>query len=250
MKVLLYDVESSPNLGYCFGKWEQNIIEFAEERQIISVAWRWLGEKEVHVLSLTDFPGYKRDPKNNKALIRRLHALISKADVVVGHNVSGFDDKMVNTDIIKHGFTPPPPHKTIDTLKIARRYFRFNSNKLGDLGEFLKLGKKVKHWGFELWRRCGEGDPKAWALMRRYNAGDVILLEKIYLKFRPWVQNLHPNMNISDGHVGCPTCRGVHFKFRGRNYTKNGWTQRYQCLKKGCGRSVTGRKIRGVLHYF
>jgi hypothetical protein len=33
-------------------------------------------------------------------------------------------------------------------------------------------------------------DPKAWALMGRYNRQDVKLLEKLYVALLPWIQNL------------------------------------------------------------
>ena len=42
---------------------------------------------------------------------------------------------------------PPSPYKTIDTLKIARKYFGFNSSKLDDLGRVLGAGEKVRHGG-------------------------------------------------------------------------------------------------------
>ena len=236
MKVLLYDVESTPNLAHVWGKYEQNVLgDFVKERQIISVAWKWLGKSEVHVLTLPMFKSYKRNPEDNRELIEAFYKVISDADIAIGHNIDDFDDKMFNTEAIKHGLTPPQPHKTVDTLKVARRYFRFNSNKLDDLGKFLKLGKKLKHWGFELWVRCMKGDPKAWSLMARYNKKDVVLLEKVYLRLRPWMVN-HPDMNLIDGHIGCPYCRGTHLRKGGWNYAKGGNSRRYQCLAKGCGK--------------
>src|ERR1017187_4133103 len=84
-KILLYDIESSPNIGYTWGKWEQNVIEFVEERQGICFSWKWLGDKETHFLGLPDFPGYKKDPRNNRALIIRLHELFEEAEIIIGH---------------------------------------------------------------------------------------------------------------------------------------------------------------------
>lgn len=235
VKTLLFDVETSPNIGYTWGVWEQDVIEVIKPRQIICFSWKWLGEKKTNVLSLPDFPGYKRDRDNNKALVSELHKVISKANIIVGHNIDGFDDRRANTDFIKHGHTPPPPHKTVDTLKVARSKFNFNSNKLNDLGAFLKLGQKVKHSGFELWKGCMNGDAKAWALMRKYNKGDVNLLERVYLKVRPWITN-HPAIKPreeSNKNPPCPLCHERKLESRGYNISRKGKTPRAQC--KACG---------------
>lgn len=239
-KILLYDLECSPNIVYTWGVWEQNVIKIIEPRQIISFAWKWLGEKKVHVLALPDFPGYAKNRKNNYLLIAALHRLISKADIAVGHNIDGFDDKRANTDFIKHQFQPPPPHKTVDTLKIAKRYFQFNRNSLGELGVFLDLGEKVKHWGFELWQRCLDGDPKAWILMKKYNKGDVGLLERIYYKLRPWILN-HPAVS-KRGDVECPHCRSKNLQSRGVRITRQGEVPRYQC--RNCGAWAAGMLVK------
>lgn len=239
-RILLFDVETSPNIGYTWGKWEQNVIEFIKERQIICFSWKWLGQRKTYVKALPDFPGYKRDRDNNKALIAALHKEISKADIVVGHNIDGFDDKRANTDFIKHGFPPPPPHKTVDTLKVARSKFQFNSNKLNDLGAFLKVGQKVKHSGFELWRQCMAGNPTAWRLMKKYNAGDVDLLERVYLKERPWMTN-HPAMKQRGDNV-CPKCDSHNLISGGWLINRSGKKPRYQC--KDCGSWSSGVLIK------
>jgi hypothetical protein len=244
LRVLLYDIESGPNLAWIWGKYEQNALgDFVKERQIISVAWKWLGEKEVHVLALPTLKSYRRDPENNKALIKCLHGLFRKADVTVGHNVNAFDDKMVNTEFAHHGFGPPPPHRTVDTLKIARRYFRFNSNKLGDLGAKFGFGKKVDTGGFKLWEGCLRGDRTSWELMKKYNKRDVVLLEKVYKFLRPWVDN-HPDMNMKDLHVGCSVCRSTNLKPRGWSVAKGAVRKRrFQC--GDCGKWLTGVKVGG-----
>lgn len=239
--VLLIDVESTPNKAYVWGRYEQDVIgDFISERQVISFAWKWLGEKEINVLSLPMFPGYKKNPECNKALVHRLHELVSRATVVIGHNVDEFDDKMANTEFVLHGLRPPPPHKTIDTLKIAKRAFRFNSNKLDALGARLGLGRKVEHGGFKLWVGCMNGDPVSWRLMEKYNKQDVALLEKVYLKLRPWVKS-HPNLNVLDSHVGCPKCKGTNLTRRGWSLSGNMKRRKYEC--KDCGGWSSGKFI-------
>lgn len=240
-KILFIDVESTPNLAYVWGKYEQDVVgDFVRERQIISFAWKWLGEKEIHVLSLPKLEEYEKSPGTNRTLVQRLHELISRAQIVIAHNVDEFDDKMANTDFIIHGLPPPPPHKTIDTLKVARSVFHFNSNKLDALGARLGLGRKVEHGGFKLWVGCMNGDAASWRLMEKYNKQDVALLEKVYFKFRPWIRN-HPNVNALDEHIGCPRCKGENMERRGWRMTLNGKQRRYQC--RDCGGWAKGRSV-------
>ena len=240
MRVLLYDIETSPILGYSWGRFEVNLVHVIEESRIISVAWKWLGDKEIHCLALPSFPGYKKDPKNNKQLVQALHKLISKADIAVGHNVDNFDDKTSNAAFIEHNLIPPPPHKTIDTLKVARSRFRFSSNKLDELGIRLKVGRKVETGGFSLWKGCMDGSMRAWARMKKYNMGDVSLLERVYLKLRPWMKN-HPDMNARDRHTGCPVCRSTNLAKNGLMATHRGVKQRYLC--RDCGKSCITKMI-------
>ncbi len=239
-KILIYDIETSPNIGYTWGTWEQNVIELIQQRQMISVAWKWLGEKEVYVKALCDFPGYKKNKNDNTALVKFFHKIICEADISIAHNGISFDDKRVNTDFIRCGLEPPPPRKSIDTLRVARAHFDFNSNRLNDLGQFLGVGKKVRHSGFSLWKGCLEGDPKSWDLMKRYNKGDITLLEKVYLKLRPWMPR-HPNLSHYTGLWGCPVCQSKDFKPKGWRYLATGRKQRYKCDK--CSHKFVGRII-------
>jgi len=244
-RILLYDLETSPNIVYTWGVYEQDAIKVIRRRQIISFAWKWLGEKEVKVCGLPDFKTYKRDRTNNRELIRKLHGLFNEADVTVAHNVKRFDDKRAFTDMVRLGFAPTQPHRQIDTLEFARMKFDFNSNKLDDLGAELGLGRKVKHPGFEMWEGCLNGDPASWALMKKYNVQDVVLLERVYLKLRPWMKN-HPVMTLTDRSVfACPVCGGTRLQARGWRVSNAGRRRQYQC--QACGKWSAASVVRGVL---
>lgn len=231
-KILLYDTETSPNIIAAWGVFEQDALEVIKPRQIIVFSWKWLGDKgSPQVLALPSFPGYGRDKDCNRELIKRLHGLFEQADIVVGHNARKFDDKRANTDFIKHGLPPPPPHKVVDTLEVARKYFGFNRNSLKALAEELKCGAKLETGGYSLWKRCADGDMSAWRKMMKYCQGDVSVLEKIYIKLRPWMNN-HPALKVrEDGNRNppCPMCHKRRLQSRGAHITRKGRTPRVQC---------------------
>lgn len=239
-KILLFDIETAPNLGFTWGKWEQNVIEFKEDWYMLTFAAKWLGSNKVIIKGLPDFPTYKKDRKNDRELVKSLWDLIDEADVIIAHNGDEFDVKKMNVRFMENGLKPPTPYQTIDTKKVAKKYFRWDSNKLDDLGQYLKLGRKMDTGGFELWQGCMNGDMKAWRKMLQYNKQDVILLEKVYLKLRPWMTN-HPNVNILSGTEGCPGCGSKELQRRGIRVTRTSQFQRYQC--QSCGMWCSGGRI-------
>lgn len=236
-KILVYDLETSPNIAYCWGKYDQTIPAFIKESHLMCVSYKWLGEKTTHVKALCDYKGYKggiMEGGDDKALVEDLWHLFDQADIVVAHNGVKFDQKVARTKFIMAGLAPPEPYKHIDTLQHARRLFKFNSNKLDDLGQVLGLGRKVSHEGMGLWIKCMEGDKSAWKRMKAYAKQDVVLLEKVYYELRPWITT-GPNVAMyeQDPMHRCPRCSSTNLQKRGFARTNSATYQQYWC--KDCG---------------
>ena len=228
-RIAFIDIETAPNLGYTWGKYEQNVIAFEQEWFLLSFAVMWDGEDTAKTYKLPDFPGYDENRSNDAQLAAKLWAVLDEADLVVAHNGDRFDIKKANARFLAHGMTPPSPFKTVDTLKLARRHFALTSNKLDDVARALGLGRKAETGGFQLWRDCMAGDRKAWAKMARYNSQDVLLLAKVYERLRPW-HPTHPN--IEQGT--CPACGSDHLMSRGVAFNGDKRVRRFQCY--GCGK--------------
>lgn len=223
-KVLLFDIETAPNLAYVWGKYEQDVIAFKSEWYILSVAYKWLGEKEIYCVTA--------DSTNDKKVVKKLHELFNQADVVIAHNGDAFDIKKARARFIYHGLQPPSQFASVDTYKIAKNHFNFNSNKLNDLAQYLKLGQKVKHTGFDLWLGCMQNNKASWALLKKYNKQDVVLLEKVYNKLLPWVER-HPNMALLQERKGCPKCGSESVIRDGVRANSSSLQQQWKC--KSCG---------------
>lgn len=228
-KILLYDIETFANLAYVWGKYEQDVIAYKKEWYMLTFAYKWLGESTTHVLSLPDFKTWKKDKQDDVELVTALWNLFNEADVVIAHNGNSFDQKKANARFIAHKLPPPTPYKQIDTKLVAKRYFNFNSNKLDDLGNYFGLGRKINTGGFELWLGCASGDMKSWKKMCDYNKQDVVLLEKVYLKMLPWMDN-HPNLALLTGEIhACPNCSSKKIVKRGVSMSRVSKYQRWQC---------------------
>lgn len=235
-RILLFDIETSPSTGMYFERWrEGNILTTTQDWYMLCFAYKWLGEKQVQAVSPKHFNVKKPD---DWEVIEKLWLLFNEADYVIAHNGDQFDVKKAHARFAIHGLPPPSPFISIDTKKIAKKYFAFESNKLDELGRQLGLGRKEKTGGFDLWLECMQGNKAAWERMIKYNKKDVILLEQVYLKLRGW-HSSHPNISFLSRKQGaCPNCQSEKYKRDGLRYTRGGASVRYECLD--CGRHYTG----------
>lgn len=249
MKVLLFDIETSPEIGAYFDRYrENNIIWTDQSWYMMSFSYKWLGQKTTYVKGLPDYPSYEKEPTNDLHLVSELWELFNEADIIIGHNGDRFDIRKTNARFISHGLLPPSPSKTIDTLKVAKKYYKFESNRLDAIGEQLGLGRKLQTGGYQLWKDCMNGDLKAWAKMKRYNKQDVILLEQVYMVFAPWMHNHMATQAIDEDTPRCqnPNCHSKNLQKRGWEQTNSGLSkyQRYYC--KDCGKWGRGRTVSNV----
>jgi hypothetical protein len=69
-------------------------------------------------------------------------------------------------------------------------------------------------------------------MMEEYNRNDVILLEKVYDRLKPWIKN-HVNHGVYESGLCCTNCASINYKRSGWAYTTAHKYQRYCC--KDCG---------------
>ena len=234
MKILHLDLETAPNTCFTWGLFNQNIgiNQIVESGYTMCWAAKWHGQKGVEFASIQE--------DGEEQMIQRMHDLLCEADSVCHYNGQKFDMPTLNKEFVKLGMTPPDPYHQIDLLRVAKRRFKFASNKLDYVAQFLGLGSKVKHMGMDLWRDCMDGCPKAWKIMKRYNIQDVKLLEDLYNHLLPWIQT-HPNHALyqeTDNPV-CTNCGSHHVVKNGVEHTQTMTYQRYRC--QDCGTPLRGR---------
>lgn len=243
--VILLDIETSPIKGWAWEMYDTRVLKAIEPSKVISVAWKELHDPVTRCKSIFDYKTYKKGQVDDEQLIKDTWKVLDRADVAVAHYGSAFDFKKLAARFVYYGLTAPSSFKIIDTKKEASKHFKFDSNSLDNLGDYLGVGRKINNGGFDLWIRCIEdGDKDAWAKMKEYNVQDVDLLEKVYLKLRPYMT--HPNLSAIAGNVGmvCPTCQSPDIQRRGFSITRTGRRQRFAC--QACGSWSSGAFERGL----
>jgi hypothetical protein len=239
-KILLVDIETAPMLAHVWGLWDQTIglNQIKADWHILSWSAKWLDSPEIFYKDQRK----AKDISKDKSLLLPLWRLLNKADIIVTQNGKSFDEKKLNARFIQNGMKPPSSFKHIDTKLIAKKRFAFTSNKLEYLAKALgaktKKMKSKKFQGFDLWSECLKGNLAAWKEMERYNKADVLALESVYLKLRPWDQSVNFEVYADKGVMTC-NCGSTDFHKNGKAYSALGIYSRYRCRK--CGAEKRGK---------
>jgi transcriptional regulator NrdR family protein len=235
-RILVLDIETAPLLVRSYGLWNQNISTgfIVKDWYMLSFAAKWVGEKKVHYIDTRD------THENDYEVAQFAWNLMDQADIIVGHNLDRFDVKKLNTRFLKHDIAPLGKKKTIDTLKIAKRYFAITSNKLDYIAKFLKLDGKRKSKKYsqqEMWNACCNGVTDAFKENEKYNIQDIVVTENVFDKLKVWDESL--NFQSYYGKFKC-ICGSVDFFKNGLSRTNQATKQKYRC--KDCGKVFTGRE--------
>lgn len=237
-RVLIYDIETAPLLGYCWSLWDNNIglNQIHSDWHVLSWAAKWMGEEDVYYEDQRNV----KNVEDDKELLQGIWKLLDECDFVITQNGKKFDQKKLNARFIIHGMKPPSTYRHIDVLQIAKAQFGFTSNKLEYMTKTLckkyKKSGHAKFSGFELWSECLRGNIEAWSEMENYNILDILSLEELYSIISPWDGKL-PNFAVYDDE---PSNNDEWVK-EGFVYSNLGKYDRYR-------NTLTGQQRRGSLN--
>lgn len=201
LKVLIYDIETSYNIvkswrvGYNLNI---NPSDIVKERAIICISYKWHNEEDTYNIQ------WDKNQCDRK-LLQEFIPILNEADVIVAHNGDRYDIKFIKTRAIKHGLPMLVNYPQFDTLKVAKKKFSFNSNKLDYISEFLGFGNKLKTemklWDDIIFNKSEQAMDK----MIEYCNEDVRLLEKVYDKLIQWeYPKIHVGALTSEDNLTSP----------------------------------------------
>jgi len=227
--ILFFDCETSPITATTWTLYpkylsHENIIE---DWYIICAAWKELNDKQVSSVAITK-------PGDDYVVCKKLRAALAKADVLIGHNLNSFDVKKLNARLIFHKLPPLPLIPTVDTLREIKKVAAFTSNRLDYLAKTL-VGKGKLKTDFSLWRDVMNGSKAALKKMVDYCKVDVIRLQQIYERLRPYFKtHIHLGVLSGEDRTSCPKCGSTHTKRNGVRVTAAGLKcAEYQCTDCG-----------------
>jgi hypothetical protein len=232
-KLLFIDIETAPLRGYMWRLWKQDIPTKAliSDWFILSWSCKWYGDDSMMSQRLNKQEVLHED---DKRIVETLWFLLNQADIVCAHNGKRFDIPKIRSRFLVNGLGPTRPYLQIDTLEVAKKEFNFSSNRLDYLAQVMGLERKMET-GLDLWIRCMEGDDDALKNLEIYNRQDVLVLEEVYLKLRPFIKT-HPNYNLWSDTIDpvCPHCGSSNMMHEnGHYYTQTAQYDLHKCMDCG-----------------
>jgi len=233
IKRLFFDIETSPmvcyswRVGYNLNLSYDNVIE---DWKIICISYKWQDEDKVYSLKWDN-------NKCDKDMLKSFIKVMNEADEIIAHNGDRFDLKKIRTRCLHHRLPLFPNYRTLDTLKKAKSGFNFPNNKLDTIAQWLGVGAKIKHRGFDMWKDVVEGDKKALKEMVDYCDMDVVVLEDVYLTLQSYIkQNTHVGTLNGGWKYSCPSCGSEDVEYNSLRMTAKG-TPKRQMTCKCCSHS-------------
>lgn len=213
-RVLILDVERLPGLTeqawWDRGDLKQRYVHHetvTREPRTTLVCAKWYDSDEVMRFAEWDTGGRGR-------FLKRVHALMAQADIIVGHNVDCADVPWLKGDFYlprighKHrpDLPPLPPFKTVDTLKVLRREFKTGMpfKGLDAACQIIGLPSKTDRYDREAMERAVDGSLEDRERLTAYCSGDVVATQWLFDWCRPHVKN-HPALFV-DGVDNLRTC--------------------------------------------
>lgn len=182
---------------------------------------------------------YSPDIKDDRQIIEAMHDIISKSDIISGHNVKRFDLKKFNTRAALYNLDPIPEKIIWDTLPMFKRHFDLASYSLAFICKYFNFkNQKLEHSG-DMWDRCEAGELSAWEENEKYNKMDVSA-QREALHF---IAKFDPSINLQQFYQRqvC-ICGNEHFFKDGFKYTRQGRFQVYRCKNKACSKTFTAKE--------
>jgi uncharacterized protein YprB with RNaseH-like and TPR domain len=234
-KRLYFDIETSPNIGFFWtAGFKLNISteSIIKERAIICICYKWEEDKVTHSLNWDS-------KQNDKKMLQDFIKVANEADELVGHNGDKFDLAWIRTRCLFHRIDMFPTYTTIDTLKVARSKFKFNSNKLNYIAKYLGIGQKI-HTDYDLWKDIVlNKDKDAMDKMIKYCKMDVILLEKVHKELSLHIPaKTHYGVIFGGDRGSCPECGSDDLVRNNKRVTASGLVK-IQLRCKTCGKFST-----------
>jgi hypothetical protein len=206
-KILILDVERLPGITTQYwwdrGDLKNRYIHYEtvdRHPRTTIVCAKWYDQADVIELAEWDKGGRKK-------FLKKVHRLMSEADIIVGHNLDQADVPWLAGDLFIEGGLPPlPPFKTVDTLKVLRKQFKSGApfKSLDAFCQIAGIDAKTDRYDRNAMERAVNKSVDDQQRLTAYCTGDVLATQGLYDYLRPFINN-HPALFV-DGKDSMTVC--------------------------------------------
>ena len=247
-KVLYFDLENSLMQAYTFEIWNVNIggNRINKHSHLLSNSWAF-DDEPVQGIRLT--PEQVKESDDLLVVVDMIKA-IEQADILVSYNGISFDKKVLNTRALHHNLPPIRWGKHFDVMREIKKNFRFPSNSMDNVSNYLGIEGKNTSNHQRLWERCfewwnHEECEEALKQMLVYGKQDIVVLRNLHKRIMGWdksgvnvglITKEINGVNTKDNHeLLCSHCGSKDVdKLTSKGYTTTTSYSVYRCGSSAC----------------
>lgn len=209
--------------------------------RVLCIGWKWIGQPETQLFTYDGF-GKNTPWWSDKKMLIEFARVFEQCDMHVTWFGSGFDLPVTEGRRIMNGLLPLPSKPHIDLWRVARNKLgtRRQGHRLAAWQDRLGLMDEKTNVRASIWIKARHGDQAALKYIYEHCRKDVDVLEGVFEKMRPWVENI-PAWGLFTREEGvCPSCGSEHIRRKGFKVALTRVYQQWLCLD--CGRWWRGVK--------
>lgn len=203
--------------------------------RILCIGHKFTHDKHPALLTYDQFRG-RKPWWSDKAMLQKFSSIFNSCDYHVTWYGSRFDLPVVNGRLVQHDLPPLQPKPHIDLWKVAREKLghRRQGHRLQAWQDRLGLRDDKTPVKPSVWIKARHGDKAALKYIYDHCNQDVKVLEGVFQRFLPWVENI-PAAGLFSGEKNvCPNCGSKHIVREGYKVALTRIFQQWSC--RNCGR--------------
>lgn len=248
--ILIYDIETTRVKAWVWWSGKQFVSgdSLIDEPKIITIAYKWLGEDDITVLTWDE-------KSSDKQLLEKFLKVYNSADMVIGQNNDRFDNRWVNARAMKYGLDVNTFVRSFDIMRETKRLFRLPSYSMKYITNYLGIQTKLEHEGIKMWEKIQTGTPEEQKeylqKMVEYNRQDIVATEDMYLTLRKYMgHKTHFGVLNGQERFTCPNCGGKNVSLDKTTVTPAGTVQRVmKCSDEGVVYKISNKQYMNYLEY-
>lgn len=249
-KILIYDIETTRVKAWVWWSGKQFVSgdSLIDEPKIITIAYKWLGEDDITVLTWDE-------KLSDKQLLEKFLKVYNSADMVIGQNNDRFDNRWVNARAMKYGLDVNTFVRSFDIMRETKRLFRLPSYSMKYITNYLGIQTKLEHEGIKMWEKIQTGTPEEQKeylqKMVEYNRQDIVATEDMYLTLRKYMgHKTHFGVLNGQERFTCPNCGGKNVYLDRTTVTPAGTVQRVmKCSDDSVVYKISNKQYMDYLEY-